>query len=112
MKRQRGSRGRVQVILNPYIDGVDGSPSRFCHFTLGTSPGTHSAGGWVGTQSYSGLSGEEKKSLTPAEIRTPDRPAGDIIAAPTTLSLLNRNEVCFKEHPCAQSAHIMLSNYF
>lgn len=53
-----------------------------------------------------------EKSLTPAEIRTPDRPARGIITTPTTLSLLNRNEVCFKEHPCAQRAHIMLSNYF
>lgn len=41
MKRRRGSRGRTQVILNPGIDGGDGSSSRFGRFTVGTSRGTH-----------------------------------------------------------------------
>jgi hypothetical protein len=50
-----------------------------------------------------------EKSLTSAGIQTPDRPARGIIA---TLSLINLQAVCFKEHLCAQRAHIMLSIYF
>jgi hypothetical protein len=55
---------------------------------------------------------KREKSLIPAGIRTPVRPPRGIVCTPTTLSLLNRNEICFKEHPCAQRAHIMISDYF
>jgi hypothetical protein len=53
----------LQAFLTLALDGGEWSASRPGRFTpRERAPGTHWIGGWVGPQSHSGHSGEEKNS--------------------------------------------------
>jgi hypothetical protein len=72
---------------------------RFTHRPLnpeGTTPGTHSVGGWVGLRTY--LDGIKKyeKSLVPVGNRDPNRQSSSLRLVTTTAKILVG--ICEKKH--------------